>query len=160
MLTFSQVSKSFEGRQVLRDVTLSVVERSRTAVVGVNGSWKSTLLRLAAGLIAPDVGSVRTAPGTAIAYVPQDYLPVGDQTVEAYLRQRAGVLELEQRLRRLERALARGAPDAVDATDRYTALGGYELPGRIERALAVLKLPPSLLGRPVAELSGGQQVRV
>ncbi|MGH8885888.1 MAG: ABC-F family ATP-binding cassette domain-containing protein [Egibacteraceae bacterium] len=164
MLTFSQVSKSFEGRLVLRDVTLSVGARSRTAVVGVNGSGKSTLLRLAAGLVTPDAGSVRVAPGATVAYVPQDYLPVGDQTVETYLKQRAGVLELEQRLRRLEQALADGAPataDAyVEATDRYLALGGYELPGRVERALAALELPSSLLGRPVAELSGGQQVRV
>lgn len=164
MLTFWKVDKSFEDRPVLRDVSLSVGGRSRTAVVGVNGSGKSTLLRLAAGLIAPDAGSVRTAPGTTVAYVPQDYLPVGDQTVATYLRQRAGVLELERRLRRLEQALAEGgvtAADAyVEATDRYTALGGYELPGRIERALSTLGLPSSLLPRPVAELSGGQQVRV
>ncbi|MGH8902384.1 MAG: ABC-F family ATP-binding cassette domain-containing protein [Egibacteraceae bacterium] len=145
-------------------MTLSVAPQSRTAVVGVNGSGKSTLLGLAAGLIAPDAGSIRTTPGTTIAHVPQDYLPVGDQTVETYLKQRAGVLGLEQRLRRLERALVDGTPDAADAyveaTDRYTALGGYELPGRIERALAELELPSSLLGRPVTELSGGQQVRV
>lgn len=81
MLTFSQVSKSFEGRLVLRDVTLSVGQRSRTAIIGVNGSGKSTLLRLAARLIDPDAGCVRAAPGTTIVYVPQDYLPFGDQTV-------------------------------------------------------------------------------
>jgi ATPase subunit of ABC transporter with duplicated ATPase domains len=164
VLTFSQVSKSFEGRLVLRDVTFSLGERSRTAVVGVNGSGKSTLLRLAAGLIAPDAGSVRTASGTTVAYVPQDYLPVGDQTVEMYLHQRAGVQQLEQHLRRLEQALADGVPAAADAyieaTDRYAALGGYELPGRIEQALAALRLPHSVLNRPVTQLSGGQQVRV
>ena len=168
MLTFSQVSKSFEQRLVLREVSLSIGARSRAAVVGVNGSGKSTLLRLAAGLIAPDAGSVRTAPGATVAYVPQDYLPdylpAGSGTVEAYLKQRAGVLELEQRLRQLEQALAAddaAAADAyADAVDRYTALGGYELPGRIERALARLGLPGSLLNRPVTELSGGQQVRV
>jgi ATPase subunit of ABC transporter with duplicated ATPase domains len=163
VLAFSQVSKSFESRLVLRDVTFSLGARSRTAVVGVNGSGKSTLLRLAAGLIAPDAGSVHTAPGTTVAYVPQD-LPVRDHTVAMYLQQRAGVLQLEQRLRRLEQALADGVPAAADAyieaTDRYAALGGYELPGRIEQALAALRLPYSVLNRPVTQLSGGQQVRV
>ncbi|MGH8929161.1 MAG: ABC-F family ATP-binding cassette domain-containing protein [Egibacteraceae bacterium] len=164
MLTFSHVTKSFGDRVVLSDVTLSVAERSRTAVVGVNGSGKSTLLRLAGGLLIPDSGRIDTAPDVAIAYVPQDYLPEGAQTVEAYLKQRSGVLALERRLRELEDALASGDARAADAyvaaTDRYVALGGYELPGRIDRALAALDVSPSLLGRPVAELSGGQQVRV
>jgi len=164
VLTFSHVTKSFGDRIALSDVTLSIAERSRTAVVGVNGSGKSSLLRLAAGLLTPDSGRIDTAPGVAIAYVPQDYLPVGEQTVERYLKERAGVLALERRLRELEDALASGDASAADiyvaATDRYVALGGYELPGRIDRALAALDVPPSVLGRPVAELSGGQQVRV
>ncbi|MGH8907048.1 MAG: ABC-F family ATP-binding cassette domain-containing protein [Egibacteraceae bacterium] len=164
MLTFSHVTKSFDNRVALSDVTWSLAEHSRTAVVGVNGSGKSTLLKLAAGLLRPDAGTITAASGVAIAYVPQDYRPVGEQTVDAYLRQRAGVFELEQRLRALERALAAGDARAADAyvaaTDRFVALGGYELPGRIERALAALDLPASLLTRPVAELSGGQQVRL
>lgn len=164
MLTFSRVSKSFSGRVALSDVTLTVPAGSRTAVVGVNGSGKSTLLRLAAGVIAPDSGSVRTAPGTAVAYVPQDYGFVVGDSVETFLKERAGVLGLERRLRALERALADGddgaAEDYVAATDAYAALGGYEVDGRIERALKVLSLPPALLRRPLGELSGGQQVRV
>ncbi|MBA2530039.1 MAG: ABC-F family ATP-binding cassette domain-containing protein [Euzebyales bacterium] len=164
MLTFSRVSKSFGGRVVLSDVTLTVQARSRTAAVGVNGSGKSTLLRLAAGLIAPDTGSVGTPPGTTVAYVPQDYGFVVRHTVEAFLKERTGVLALERRLRSLERAMAGGdgaaAEDYVAASDAYAALGGYEVDGRIERALGALGLPPSLLRRPLGELSGGQQVRV
>src|SRR3712207_2033003 len=108
VLSFSHVTKSFRDHVVLSDVTLSIAERSRTAVVGVNGSGKSTLLRLAAGLLTPDCGRVDTGAGTTIAYVPQDYRPVGHQTVEAYLKQRSGVLALERRLRELEQALASG----------------------------------------------------
>ena len=74
------------------------------------------------------------------------------------------MLDAEQRLRRLERALAAGdagAADAyADALDRYAALGGYELEGRIERTLGELQLPPSVVDRPLRELSGGQRMRV
>ncbi len=164
MLSFSSVSKSFQDRAVLRNVTLSIAEHSRTAIVGVNGSGKSTLLRLAAELITPDTGSVHRAAGATVAYVPQDYAPLGEHTVESYLKQRAGVLELEQELRQLEQAMGNDNPATADSyvavTDRYLALGGYELPGRMKQALATLGLPASLLDRPVAQLSGGQQVRV
>jgi ATPase subunit of ABC transporter with duplicated ATPase domains len=163
LLTFSSVTHSFGGRVVLSDVDLSIPVRSRTALVGVNGSGKSTLLRLAAGLVVPDRGTVSGPPAAAIGYVPQDDAPAGFMTVDEYLRERAGVLGLERRLRALEQALAGGdaaAADAyVQATDRYVALGGYELSGRIDRAFAALDLPASVLPRPVRELSGGQQVR-
>ena len=166
MLAFSHVTKSFDGRVVLSDVSFSIIERSRTAVVGVNGSGKSTLLRLAAGLLTPDTGTITAAPCATVAYVPQDFGAARGLTVDAYLRQRAGVSGLEQRLRALEERLAAGdagtvtADAYVAATNQYVALGGYELPGRIDRALGALHLPASLLARAIGELSGGQQVRV
>jgi ATPase subunit of ABC transporter with duplicated ATPase domains len=100
---------------------------------------------------------LRSAP---ILYVPQDYSSFGDQTVGSYLKERASLLQLERRLRRLERELAEGLPvfDAyVEATDRYMALGGYELPGRIDRALAALQLPSTLLTAPSRSCLGGSK---
>lgn len=163
MLTFSGVSKAFDGRPALAGVTFSVPTGSRTAVVGVNGSGKSTLLRLAAGLDAPDSGTVALDSGR-VGYVPQDYGLVASATVDEYLRERAGLAPVERRLRELERALAGGDPGAMDryadALDEFAALGGYELEGRLDRALDDLGLPASLLPRRLDELSGGQQVRV
>jgi ATPase subunit of ABC transporter with duplicated ATPase domains len=164
MLRFTSVSKAFDGRPALVDVTFGVPAGSRTAVVGVNGSGKSTLLRIAVGALAPDRGAVALAPGATVTHVPQDYALLAGRTVEAYLRERAGVAGLERRLRELERALADGEAGAADAyagvLDRYAALGGYEVDGRIERALGRLGLPPVLLHRELGTLSGGQQVRV
>jgi ATPase subunit of ABC transporter with duplicated ATPase domains len=165
LITFSDVSKSFDGRAVLRGVRFGVPPGSRTAVVGPNGSGKSTLLRLAAGLERPDAGSVRRPAGAAIAYVPQDYGLDAALTVAAFVRERAGVRRAEERLRQLEQALAAGVgADLADAyagaLDRYAALGGYEIDGRIERALERLGLPSALRDRELGTLSGGQQVRV
>ncbi len=164
MLTFSGVSKSFDARPALVDVTLSVAAGSRTAVVGVNGSGKSTLLRLAAGELRCDRGSVSLPAGATVAYVPQDYGMVAGATVEQYLKLRAGVLGVERELHAVEDAMVAGDEAAAaaytDALERYTALGGYEIDGRVRRALTALQLPAAMLARPLGELSGGQQVRV
>ncbi len=164
MLSLTHVSKAFDGRPAVADVSLAVPRGSRTAIVGVNGSGKSTLLRLAAGLITPDSGTVGIEPGVTVAYVPQDYGVVAGLSVADYIRDRAGLLGLERRLRRLEHALVGGDEAAAeryaDALDSYQVLGGYEFEGRAARALDELHLPTALLDRPVGELSGGQQVRV
>ncbi|MDQ3538116.1 MAG: ATP-binding cassette domain-containing protein [Actinomycetota bacterium] len=164
MLTFTGVSKSYDARPALVDVTLSVGVGSRTAVVGVNGSGKSTLLRLAAGELRCDRGHVSLPAGATVAYVPQDYGTVASATVEQYLKLRAGLLAVERELHASQDAMAAGDEAAAvaytDALERYAALGGYEIDGRVQRALAALQLPAAMLSRPLGELSGGQQVRV
>jgi ATPase subunit of ABC transporter with duplicated ATPase domains len=164
VLTYASVHKSFDGQVALSDVTFSVERGERVAVVGANGSGKSTLLRLAAGELTPDAGKVTLAAGASVAYVPQDYALVAEELAVDYLKQRAGLLGLERRLRRLERAMAEGdqaaADDYADAVDRYAALGGWAFEARAARALDDLRLPEALLQRPIGELSGGQQVRI
>jgi ATPase subunit of ABC transporter with duplicated ATPase domains len=164
LITFTDVAKSFDERPALTGVSLAVTAGARTAVVGPNGSGKSTLLKLAAGLLSPDTGTVTVAPGATVAYVPQDYGVAAGDTVAGYVKERAGLRGLEQRLRRLEPLLAGGdaaVMDAyADALERYGLLGGWELEGRLDAALARVGLPASVLDRPLGELSGGQQVRV
>ncbi|MSV24796.1 ATP-binding cassette domain-containing protein [Selenomonas sp. WCA-380-WT-3B 3/] len=57
-LTFSGVTKCFDGRTIIRNFSAEALSGQITAVTGINGSGKSTLLKLAAGLLLPDTGSV------------------------------------------------------------------------------------------------------
>ncbi|HEY1354617.1 MAG TPA: ABC-F family ATP-binding cassette domain-containing protein [Ktedonobacteraceae bacterium] len=66
------VSKGWDGRQVLRDVALSIAPGARLVLIGPNGVGKSTLCRLIMGLEQPDQGEIRIAPGACIGYLPQD----------------------------------------------------------------------------------------
>ncbi len=65
------VSKSFEGREILRDVSLRLIRGDRLAVVGPNGVGKTTLLKLLTGEIAPDAGSVRLGTRLEVAVFDQ-----------------------------------------------------------------------------------------
>ncbi len=65
------ICKSFDGRPVLRDVTFSVKNRERIAILGDNGTGKTTLLNIILGLEEADAGTVRKGDGLKPAYLPQ-----------------------------------------------------------------------------------------
>ncbi|HEY7339379.1 MAG TPA: ABC-F family ATP-binding cassette domain-containing protein [Ktedonobacterales bacterium] len=72
IVRMEHVSKRYGDRQVLRDVSLTLLPDARVALVGPNGAGKTTLLRILLGLESPDEGSVRLAPGARIGYLPQE----------------------------------------------------------------------------------------
>ena len=65
------VSKSFDGRAVVRDLSMRVMRGDRIGIVGPNGAGKSTILKLLLGELAPDSGRVRLGTGLTVAYFDQ-----------------------------------------------------------------------------------------
>ena len=65
------VSKSFDGRPVVRDLSVRVMRGDRIGIVGPNGAGKTTLLKLLLGEMAPDAGRVRLGTGVSVAYFDQ-----------------------------------------------------------------------------------------
>ena len=76
VLVAEGLSKTLDGRAILRDVSFTLAPSARVALVGPNGAGKTTLLRLLLGLESPDAGTVRNAPAARIGYLPQDPVPV------------------------------------------------------------------------------------
>jgi ATPase subunit of ABC transporter with duplicated ATPase domains len=72
MIHLKNVSKSFGGQVVLKNVNLAVFEREFIALVGRNGSGKTTLLKIMAGILEPDEGEVEMLNGLRVAYFPQE----------------------------------------------------------------------------------------
>jgi ATPase subunit of ABC transporter with duplicated ATPase domains len=90
-LVASNISKSHGSSLVLDDVSFTVRPGARIGIVGPNGIGKSTLLRVLAGLEAPDSGSVSRRPDTlTVGYLPQEVRPAGAESVSEYLTRRAG----------------------------------------------------------------------
>ena len=158
-----EVSLSQGAHAVLDRVTLTVGDRSRLGVVGPNGIGKSTLLRLVAGEIAPDTGTISRVPaGLTAGYLEQEPECLDHETLRDYLRRRTGVGAAEASLGAAAGRLAddpRAADDYDSALTRFLALGGADLEARASTALADLDLPIDE-GRVVKTLSGGQAARL
>jgi ATP-binding cassette subfamily F protein 3 len=81
MLTVAGLSKSFGGRVLFDDVSLTLLSGERVGLVGPNGAGKSTLLKIILGQEQPDAGEVTFIRGTRFGYLPQESEPAGNETV-------------------------------------------------------------------------------
>ena len=150
---------------VLDGVDVTVGPGDRVAVVGPNGVGKTTLLRLLAGELAPETGTVTRQPATAtVVHVPQEPGVRPGETLADYLARRTGVGAAQDRLDAATAALAageRGAGDAYAAAlESWLGLGGADLAERAAAVASRLALPAGVLGRGAAALSGGQSARL
>lgn len=160
------VSVSFGGRAVLTDLSLAVDPGHRAGLVGENGVGKSTLLRVLAGTLTPDSGTVQRPPDLGVL---DQELPYAATTRAAQI-----VEDALAHLRILESEVERAAtaltdtddPAATRAYDRALAAAQqaevWDADARAARTLAGLGLEDLLDGgtRLVGEMSGGQRTRL
>ena len=167
VLRATDVRVSFAGRPVLRGVDLAVDPGHRTGLVGENGVGKSTLLRVLAGVLAPDAGIV-SCPAD-LGYLHQEFPYPPSTTVRAVVDDAlARVRAIERELEEAALALAAGAGTGPGADEAYArALARAELAdvwdadARAARTLAGLGLDvEGVAERAVGSLSGGQRTRL
>jgi ATPase subunit of ABC transporter with duplicated ATPase domains len=160
-----RVTVSYGAVAVLHDVDLTVGPGERVAVVGPNGVGKTTLLRVLAGELVPDAGTVTRHPASAsVVHVPQEAGARPGESLADHLARRTGVAAAQAELDAATRSLAegrRGADDAYAAAlEAWLALGGADLAERAEAVADRLGLPADVLDRGAAALSGGQSARL
>jgi len=164
-LVARSVSHSRGGRIVLADISLSVGPQARVGVTGPNGVGKSTLLRLLAGIDAPDAGSIALDPASGtVGYLAQEHQRVPGETVRAHLTRRTGARAAEDELTAAAAALADATRESEaryeTALERFTALGVGDLDARIDAVLDELGVGAALAQRETGTLSGGQEAKV
>jgi ATPase subunit of ABC transporter with duplicated ATPase domains len=169
MLRVQGITHSFGIETVLQDVSYVLNDAQRAGLVGPNGSGKSTLMRIIAGEMVPDSGSVWIDPHSRVAYLPQ--YPQGELDLsvrEALLRGAGAVGEAQRRVRALELALQSAQGDRLDALlgeyararECFETLGGYSLEARMEAVVQGLAIDVLDLDAPVRLLSGGNKTKV
>ena len=72
-LEAKNIKKTYKGKEILKDISLSVEEGEIIALVGTNGCGKSTLLRILAGITMPSAGKVVTSPDCRFSFIPDRY---------------------------------------------------------------------------------------
>jgi NitT/TauT family transport system ATP-binding protein len=134
-LSFSNVSKSFAGSgEVIQDLTLNIRQGEFVSILGPSGSGKTTILRLAAGLTAPDKGTVKSAIG-------------GRRTGRGYVFQDSHLMPWKN------------VGDNIELPLKILATPKNEREGAVARALDLVGLRDAALLMP-HELSGGMKMRV
>ncbi|HMW73606.1 MAG TPA: ATP-binding cassette domain-containing protein, partial [Cellvibrionaceae bacterium] len=153
-------------RQILKDISLSFFPGAKIGVLGLNGSGKSSLLRIMAGVDQDFIGEARPMPGIKIGYLPQE--PQLDPAKDVRGNVEDGVREAVDALKGLDEVYAAYAePDAdFDALakrqgqleDIIAAWDAHNLNHTLEVAADALRLPP--WDADVSKLSGGEKRRV
>ena len=173
MLTASNIARSYGPRDLFADVTLQLSAERRIALVGGNGTGKTSLIELLVGDAEPDAGSITRPRDMTLGYLPQDLVDTATGTVlEEVLAGAGEMADLTDRLHRLEAAISDPAAAAdADTFDKllseygevqgqYESMGGYALEADARKVLAGLGFRDTDGDRPVRELSGGWRMRV
>lgn len=171
MVRVENVSISFGGNPLLRDVSWRIGDNDRVGLVGPNGSGKTTLLRLIQGALVPDKGAVSSSKGTTFGYLPQEQLTLSGRTVfEEVMTVFESLSLLEDRMRELERKMSEVPADDPEhdrimaeysrAQHEFEAGGGFTVEVRIAEVLAGLGFAEEDRSRTTDEFSGGWQMRI
>ncbi len=169
VLTASGLSRSFGPRTLFRNVSLQLGPGRRVALIGGNGTGKTTLLEILVGMHEADAGEVHRPKDLRIGYLPQE-LPAeaGRSVFEQVMLGAEQVTILAHRIQDLGLRLgsAVGAEqeqvlaDYGEAQSRFEQIGGYAVEAEAHRILAGLGFDPEDHDRPMDEMSGGWRMRV
>jgi len=152
-------------RQIIKDISLSFFPGAKIGLLGLNGSGKSTVMKIMAGADKEFDGEVQWLPGISIGYLPQEPALDPDKTVKEEVEAGLGaVVEAKQKLEEIYAAYAE--PDAdfdklAEEQARYEAIisvAGADVENQMEIAADALRLPP--WDARIGKLSGGEKRRV
>jgi sulfate-transporting ATPase len=162
------VSKKIERKEILRDISLSFYYGAKIGVLGLNGSGKSSLMRILAGIDTDIDGRVHFEPGYPVGFLPQEPALTAGATVRACVEE--GVKRLTDLTAAYDASWdelsAAGDGPAKDAiSDRQAKLqeeidrlGAWDVAPMVEQAMDALRCPPG--DAIVDHLSGGERRRV
>ncbi len=163
-----KVSKFYDNKPVLKDISLSYFYGAKIGVIGLNGSGKSTLLRILAGIDTEIDGKTVISPGFTIDYLEQEPELDPDRTVKEIVEE--GVQETVDLLQQFNEINEKFAEPMSDeemqdlierqavVQDKLDAASAWDIDSRLEMAMGALRCPPPETR--CATLSGGEKRRV
>jgi ATP-binding cassette subfamily F protein 3 len=171
MLSLQNAGKRFGSRILFLEANWLIRSKEKTALVGANGTGKSTIMKVLAGMETLDYGTVQQTRGMSIGYLPQEGLALAGRTVfEECLTVFDELREMEKEVERLGGQLSvldHEGPEYDTAAERYSmlqerfhALDGYALDAQVGGVLTGLGFGKEDWARQTTEFSGGWQMRI
>lgn len=163
----NKITKDYGFGPILNDINFEVKTNERIALVGENGSGKSSLLNIIAGTIKPDSGTISIRKNAKIAYLKQliedrnDNITVKDVLYEGV----KDLMNLRDKLTEYEKKITNSTPNDIERLIvRYTNLqtefinmSGYEIDAKVEKVIKGFKIDKTILSRKFNSLSGGEK---
>lgn len=176
IISLENISKFYNGNQVLKNVALTVEDNDRIGLIGINGCGKSTLLKIITGQEDPEtqpepnIARIALTKGVTIGFLEQNSgLDRGNTIIDEMRSVFSELLEISERLRELEMLMTESsehgghsetAAEYAHKTAYFEANDGYLINVNITKVLNGMGFPPETYDRVISTLSGGEKTRL
>jgi energy-dependent translational throttle protein EttA len=166
--TMMRVSKAYQNKPVLKDISLSYFLGAKIGVLGLNATGKSTLLRIMAGVDQEYDGEAVLSPGYTLGFLEQEPLLDSDKTVKTVVEE--GLIEIVDLVEEYNKISEKFAEPMSDdemnqlierqgeLQEKIDHLDAWDIDARLEMAMDALRCPPG--DTPINVISGGEKRRV
>ncbi|GAA0735568.1 ABC-F family ATP-binding cassette domain-containing protein [Gaetbulibacter jejuensis] len=172
MISVDNLVVEFSGHTLFSDVSFTINENDKIALMGKNGAGKSTMMKIIAGVQNPTKGHVRTPKDAVIAYLPQHLLTEDNTSVlEETSKAFSHIFEMRDEMDALNKQLETRTDyesdeymkiieRVSDLGEKYYALEEVNYTAEVEKALKGLGFKPEDFNKPTSEFSGGWRMRI
>lgn len=167
MIDIKNLKLSFGEQIIFRGLNLQITDNARIGIVGPNGAGKTTLLRVLMGEVEPDDGLIERSKNITVGYLPQDLIEIESLPLMEYLKHKAGISEIESKLRMIEERLSDSNANHDDLLNEYTRLerrfenvGGFAFESIAMKVLHGLGFVKGDESKNTHDFSGGWKMRI
>jgi len=172
MITVDSIAVQFGGTTLFSDVSFSINETDKIALMGKNGAGKSTLLKIIAGENKPTSGNISAPKGTVIAYLPQHLLTKDDATVfEETSKAFSALFKMKAEIDALNEELTvrtdyesddyyKLIEKVSDLSEKFYSIEEVNYEAEVEKVLTGMGFRREDFTRPTSEFSGGWRMRI
>lgn len=172
MITVDALSVQFGGTTLFSDVSFSINETDKIALMGKNGAGKSTLLKIIAGVNKPSTGAISAPKGTVIAYLPQHLLTEDNATVfEETSKAFSGIFKMKGEIDALNEELTvrtdyeseeyyKIIERVSELSEKFYSIEEINYEAEVEKVLIGMGFERADFTRPTSEFSGGWRMRI
>ncbi|WP_339710240.1 ribosomal protection-like ABC-F family protein [Cyclobacterium amurskyense] len=167
MLSINNLSYYIGGRPLYENASLHVKPKDKIGLVGLNGTGKSTLLKIIYGDLQPSSGEIQKAKDCSVGFLNQDLLSYQseDSILDVALEAFKETLTLQEEIDKVLKAMETDYSDEIiqklaNLQERFEALEGYTIKAKAEEVLEGIGFQTADLSRPLKTFSGGWRMRV